>query len=65
MNITYAPLEIRDWANNVCFRGIEFKNFDDAEEWLTLKIEEICPDTKENEKLFSEYRGEYYIGVKE
>lgn len=42
---------IKDWADNTCFGGLEFKDFDDAEDFL-------C------EKLGNEYetdRQEYYI----
>lgn len=42
---------IKDWANNVCFKGISFETWDDAEDWLS-------------EKLNNDYetdRQEYYI----
>lgn len=42
---------IIDWMSNVCFGGISFDSFDDAEDWLT-------------EKLGDDYetdRQEYYI----
>lgn len=42
---------IVDWANNVCFKGIKFKSFDDAEEFLSEKLSEN----------YSTDRQEYYI----
>lgn len=44
-------LEIRDWANNLCFGGIRFESFDDAEAWLSEKLD----DNYETD------RQEYYI----
>lgn len=32
--------EIRDWANNLCFFGITFYDFDDALEYLESKVAE-------------------------
>ena len=56
---------IQDWAGNVCFHGATFDSFDEADAWLTEKIEHIYPDTVDNEERFSEERGEYYIESKE
>ncbi len=45
------PFLIYDWAGNLCFDGISFEDFDDAEAWL-------------DEKLGDDYetdRCEYYI----
>jgi len=43
---------IRDWANNICFKGITFNNADDAEEYL---LEQLGDD-------YDTDRQEYYIG---
>ena len=29
---------IKDWAGNICFKGKTFKDFDDAEEFLSIKL---------------------------
>lgn len=42
---------IQDWAGNVCFNGKEFASFDDAEEFLSEKLDDN----------YEEERGEYYI----
>ncbi len=42
---------IQDWAGNVCFNGVKFKDFDDAEAFLDEKL----GDAYETD------RGEYYI----
>jgi hypothetical protein len=42
---------IKDWAGNVCFRGVEFDSFDDGEEYLSIKL----GDEYETD------RGEYYV----
>jgi len=52
---------IRDWTGKVCFHGIEFNSFEDGYDWLTLKIEELYPDTVENDERLSEEIGEYYV----
>ena len=49
---------IQDWAGNICFKGKTFKDFDDAEEFLSVKLND-----------YEEDRQEYYIvensGVRE
>jgi len=42
---------IKDWAGNVCFFGQEFETWDDAEEFLCIKLDDS----------YDEDRGEYYI----
>lgn len=46
---------INDWTNKLCFNGIEFKSFDDAESWLDIKL----GDTYDTD------RQEYYIQLKD
>jgi hypothetical protein len=45
------PWHIKDWAGNICFLGQRFKDFDDAEEFLSIKLD----DTYETD------RQEYYL----
>ena len=52
---------IKDWAGNICFNGLDFKTFDEADEYLTLQIEQIYPDTIDNDVLFYIEKGEYFI----
>lgn len=52
---------IQDWAGNYPFGDKKFKDFDSADEYLTLWIEKKYPKTKDDEKAFSEERGEYEI----
>ena len=52
---------IKDWAGNVKFKGKTFPSFEDGDEFLTLWIEKTYPKTKDDEKAFSEERGEYEI----
>ena len=42
---------IQDWTGKVCFFGETFKSFDDAEEFLSEKLDDN----------YEEERGEYYI----
>lgn len=56
--------KIFDWAGNLCFNGASFDSFEQADEWLTAKIEQMHPDTADNEARFSEERGEYYVELK-
>lgn len=34
-NQTYI---IKDWAGNICFGGVVFPSFEDAEEFLSIKL---------------------------
>jgi len=46
---------IQDWAGNVCFHGIKFKDFDDAEEFLATALY----------LTYEEDRQEYFITEEE
>jgi hypothetical protein len=47
--------EIRDWMNNLMYKGKRFTSFHDAEEFLCEKLG----------KEYEEYRGDIYITLVE
>lgn len=47
--------QIIDWAGNICFGGEIFTSFQDADEFLSIKFENL------NEADYEEERGEYTI----
>jgi len=51
---------IKDWTGSIKFNGMKFKSFEDADEFLTEWIYKNYPHTVDDEKAFSEERGEYY-----
>ena len=55
---------IRDWAGNHKFPQESFVTIDEADEFLTSKIEELYPETIDDAEAFAEWRGEYYIDTK-
>lgn len=55
---------IKDWAGNTCFNGITFRDMTSAHDWLVAKIEQLYPDTIEDDDRMSEECGEYYIELK-
>lgn len=48
---------IKDWADNILFKGEEFNSFDDAESFL-------CGYFEDNGWNYDDTRGEYYIEEK-
>lgn len=44
---------IKDWANNTCFKGKEFKTYEDAWEFLYDKYRDL--DEKDFDDQMSEY----------
>ncbi len=46
---------IRDWANNVCFKGKTFKTFEEAWGFLYEKYDHL------DEEEFDEQMGEYEV----
>ncbi len=47
---------IKDWAGNTCFNGERFKSFDDAEEYLSIELDEkYDTDRGEYEITFDRY----------
>lgn len=48
---------IKDWADNICFKGKEFTSFEDAWEYIYTRpeLEHLDDDT------FEEHLDEYYV----
>lgn len=51
--------EIRDWAGNLCFKGIQFDSFEDG--WPYIYEHDPMPDDIADENWFSDY---YVLPVK-
>ena len=62
--IEESTFQIVDWTGKLCFDGITFTSFKEGDEWLKAKIEELYPDTIENDERFFKERGEYYVELK-
>jgi len=57
---------IQDWAGNVCFGGKDFNSFDDAEEWLSVKLgDEYETDREEYEIVKGGSRDANYLDPKD
>lgn len=52
---------IKDWAGFTKFHGRRFRTFENADEFLTLQIEKMYPETKDDEDEFYGWKDEYYI----
>lgn len=44
---------IKDWAGNICFKGKEFKTFDDAWEYIWKK--DPCSEEEEEKGYYDDY----------
>lgn len=38
---------IEDWTGKICFNSLEFKTFEDAEEFLTAQLDDYDTDRQE------------------
>ena len=50
---------IKDWAGNICFKGKEFKTFDDA--WEYVWENDPCSEEEEEKGYYSDYYVEKII----